>query len=138
MKEPMHALPRLRELRIAKGKSIRQLAREAHVSTESIHRLEREGKARTGTRDALAEALAVHPWKLVFDGDTVDKAFEEDEAENAILKQKMLDMSVEEWDEFLNSSNPRIRETRRRIGAAIEHHDELRRRFEAEAGRNAG
>ncbi len=136
--EPMHALPKLRELRIAKGKSIRKLAREAHVSTESIHRLERGGKARKSTRDSLAEALEIHPWRLVFDGADVDKVLEEDEAENVILRQKMLDMSVEEWEELLNSSNPRIRETQRRILAAIEHHDELRRRFEAEDGRNAG
>jgi transcriptional regulator with XRE-family HTH domain len=136
--ETMHALPKLRELRIAKGKSIRGLAREAHVSTESIHRLERGGKARASTRDAFAEALGVHPWKLVFDGDTVDKVIEEDETENAFLTQKMLAMTVEEWDEFLAPANARTRETRRRMLAAIENSGEGRRRLEAENQQDAG
>ena len=138
MNETMHALPKLRELRIAKGKSIRKLAREAHVSTESIYRLERGGKARATTRDSMAAALGVHPWRLVFDGAQVDAVLEENETENAFLTQKMLAMSAAEWGEFLAPANARTRETRRRILAAIEHSGEGRLRMEAERQQDAG
>ena len=137
MHKPNHALPRLRELRLAAGMSIRQLARAAHASTETIQRVEGGGKARASTRDAFAEALDVHPWRLVFSDDQVDKALADDRAENVLLKQRLAEMSEEELVELFHPSNPAEREARRKIRAALEHEDTKLQRHEAESTKDA-
>ena len=137
MNKPNHALPRLRELRLDAGMSIRQLARAAHVSTETIQRVEGGGKARASTRDAFAEALDVHPWRLVFDEDQVDRALEADEVENVLIKERLAAMSEEQLRELFRPTNPAEREAQRKIRAAIEHADAERQRHEAESTKDA-
>lgn len=96
MRQPKsHPLPRLEEWRRTKGMSVRQLAAIAGVSTQTVHELEQhKRKAWPRTRDRLSQALQVHPWRLSFPDEVVDRVLapyeraaeeaEEEEAEQML------------------------------------------------------
>jgi hypothetical protein len=96
--------------------------------------VEIEGGRRSNprTRDALAEALDVHPWRLIFPDEQVNAAFEDDSQENQIIKEWLAAITEEEIRELLES------EPGQKIRAAIEHADKERQQFEEERAKDVG
>ncbi len=125
-------LPRLRELRLERKLSTRKLAEMAHVSRATVVEVEAGRRSNPKTRNALAEALDVHPWRLIFPDEQVNAAFEDGSQENQIIKEWLAAMTEEEIRELLES------EPGQKIRAAIEHADKDRRRLEAERQQDAG
>ncbi len=125
-------LPRLREVREGKGLSQSELARRAHVSRATVSELEKGRRSHVRSRIDLARALGVDPLELVFDTEQVRAAVEGNAHQDRLLRERVVAMSKEEVSELLES------EAGRKIRAAIEHSDEERQLFEAEAVQDAG
>ncbi len=125
-------LPRLRGLRLERNLSTRKLAEIAHISRATVVEIEGGRRSNPRTRDALAEALDVHPWRLIFPDEQVNAAFEDDSQENQIIKEWLAAITEEEIRELLES------EPGQKIRAAIEHADKERQQFEEERAKDVG
>ncbi len=125
-------LPRLKELRLERRLSTRKLAEMAHVARATVREIEAGRRSNPSSRDALAEALDVHPWRLIFPDEQVNAAVEDGSQENQIIKEWLVAMNEKEIRELLES------EPGQKIRAAIEHGDKGHRQFEEEHQQDAG
>jgi len=96
-------LPRLKELRLERKLSTRKLAEMAHVSRATVTEIEAGRRSNPRTRDALAEALDIHPWQLIFADEHVNAALEHDVEENRVVGRWLETKSTEELRQLMNS-----------------------------------
>jgi transcriptional regulator with XRE-family HTH domain len=128
-----HELPRLREVRLAKGVGQRRLAEAAHVSRETLHGLEIDGRrAWPRTRDKLAEALSVHPLELMMTDEDLRALLDADRQENELIRRQLSQMSGQEILQLLEEQGVR------RIREALDAQDKEREKFDQAQQREAG
>lgn len=124
-------LPRLKELRLQRKLSTRKLAEMSHIARATVTEIENGRRSNPRTRDALAEALNVHPWRLIFSDDHVDSALDRDAEENRIIGQWLATKSAEDLRQLMDSP------AGKKIRTAIEHDARERETLEAERARDA-
>jgi transcriptional regulator with XRE-family HTH domain len=125
-------LPRLRELRLERKLSTRKLAEIAHISRATVVEIEAGRRSNPRTRDALAEALDIHPWRLIFPDEHVNAALEDDAQENRLIEEWLATKSAEEIRQLMDSP------AGEKIRTAIEHDARERERLEEERVKEAG
>ncbi len=108
-------LPRLKELRLGHKLSQQKLAEMAHVSRATVTEIEAGRRSNPRTRDALAEALDIHPWRLIFPDEHVNAALEHDVEENRVVGRWLETKSTEELRQLMNSP------AGEKLRTAIEH-----------------
>ncbi|MBA3472276.1 MAG: helix-turn-helix transcriptional regulator [Rubrobacter sp.] len=108
-------LPRLKELRLGHKLSQQKLAEMAHVSRATVTEIEAGRRSNPRTRDALAEALDIHPWRLIFVDEHVNAALEHDVEENRVVGRWLETKSTEELRQLMNSP------AGEKLRTAIEH-----------------
>jgi transcriptional regulator with XRE-family HTH domain len=117
-------LPRLKALRAERGWSIRRLAKEAHLSPATVNEIELgKRRAQDATVAKLTEALGVERAELIFPPEQVRVWKDQDEAENAMLAQRLASLTDRELRAILLDSpllNRRVRELVRREQGAEE------------------
>jgi transcriptional regulator with XRE-family HTH domain len=125
-------LPRLKELRLERKLSARKLAEMAHVAKATVTEIEAGRRSSARSRAALAEALDVHPWRLIFADTTVSAALDQDAEENRIIEEWLATKSVEDIRQVLDT--PAGEKLRR----AVEHDAKERESLDAENQQDAG
>ncbi len=111
-------LPRLKALRAERGWSIRRLAKEANLSPATVNEIELgKRRAQDGTVEKLTAALGVERAELIFPPEQIRVWKDEDEAENALLAQRLASLTDRELRAILLDSpllNRRVTELVRR------------------------
>lgn len=125
-------LPRLKELRLERKLSTRKLAGMCHIARATVTELENGRRSNPRTRAALAEALDIHPWRLIFSDDHVNSALDHDAVENRMIEQWIATQSMEDLRQLMDSP------AGEKIRTAVEHDAIEREGLEAERVQDAG
>jgi transcriptional regulator with XRE-family HTH domain len=103
------ALPRLNEVRVQKGLTMRQLAEKSGVNTATIQLIEKRGrKPHDLTVQKLADALEVERAELYFPGHQVAAVREQDAMENEVLREQLANMTDEQLRELMRPMQRRF------------------------------
>lgn len=97
------ALPRLKEIREARGLTMRELEARSGVSKTTIYQIERgQRNAQDNTTRRLADALRVQVRELIFPPEQVEAANRENEEINEIVYRQLASMTDEQLAALAN------------------------------------